>query len=314
MTDARLPGRWLTDPDLEALSDRAWRIHTGALMWSAEQGTDGRILRRTMRLLHPEGGTAEDARPLIDAGLWEAQGEDFQILNWSPTQTLAATIERARDNNRRNQANWRERQRNQSPGISDDISAYSVGEERRGKDSSPAPLPNPPSPLAPESGHRPQRSRVGAPPLQAEDEARGSDPEISPVSEFEAWYAAYPVDRNKPAARKEWAKTRADHPADLLARTKQFARSVQGRDFVTHPATWLRERRWAEIKVTGPSPEYLAWLQTSEGIEFMRRKDPDYQPEESDAIPESEPQPERPPAPGWVAQILQDDERRKEAS
>ena len=40
MTDARLPSRWLTDPDLDALTDRAWRVHTSALMWSAEQGTD----------------------------------------------------------------------------------------------------------------------------------------------------------------------------------------------------------------------------------------------------------------------------------
>src|SRR5690606_7748975 len=83
----------------------------------------------------------------------------------------------------------------------------------------------------------------GAPP-QADDGPGSPTPGTSPADAFEAWYAAYPVDRNKPAARKEWTKTRAEHPADLLARTKQFARSIQGKDprFVKHPATWLRER------------------------------------------------------------------------
>ena len=68
MTDARLPGRWLTDPHLEALSDRLWRVHTGALMWSAEQGTDGLLPRRTLRLLHPEIATLDDAQALVDHG------------------------------------------------------------------------------------------------------------------------------------------------------------------------------------------------------------------------------------------------------
>lgn len=240
MTDARLPGRWLTDPDLEALSDRAWRIHTAALMWSAEQGTDGRIFRRTMRLLHPEGASAEDAQPLIDAGLWEAEGEDFQILKWERTQTLAAAVEQTRERNRRHQAEWRERQRAErtprpriSAYVSDDVSAYAGGEDRRGEDSSPA---------------SPDISIPGAPP-EAED-----------PDQFEAWYAAYPVDQNKPAARREWNKTRAEHPADLLARTKQFARSVRGKDlqFVKHPATWLRDRMWASVTLPSISPDQRA--------------------------------------------------------
>ena len=101
---------------------------------------------------------------------------------------------------------------------------------------------------------------IGAPPLRAEDESRASDPETSTASAFEAWYAAYPVDRNRTAARREWAKTRTEHPADLLARTKQFARSVQGKDlqFVKHPTTWLRDRMWESVSLPTISPDQRA--------------------------------------------------------
>jgi len=101
---------------------------------------------------------------------------------------------------------------------------------------------------------------VGAPPLRADDGRGSSTPGISPADEFEAWYTAYPVDRNKPAARREWAKTRTEHPADLLARTKQFARSVQGKDlqFVKHPTTWLRDRMWESVSLPTISPDQRA--------------------------------------------------------
>lgn len=116
---------------------------------------------------------------------------------------------------------------------------------------------------------------IGAPPLQAEGEGRARDPGVSLVAEFEAWYAAYPRDQNKPAARKEWNNTRADHPGDLLTRTKQFARSVQSKplEYVKHPATWLRERGWESITVQGPSADYLSWIDSPEGREHLRRKE-----------------------------------------
>lgn len=117
-------------------------------------------------------------------------------------------------------------------------------------------------PQSPESGDDLEENSFknpGAPP-QADDGRGSSTPRISPADEFEAWYAAYPVDRNKTAARREWAKTRTEHPADLLARTKQFARSVQGKDlqFVKHPTTWLRDRMWERVVLPTISPDQRA--------------------------------------------------------
>lgn len=115
-------------------------------------------------------------------------------------------------------------------------------------------------PQSPESGDDlEQNSFKGASPL-ADDRGRVSGPRMSDADQFEAWYAAYPVDQNKPAARKEWNKTRAEHPADLLARTKQFARSLRGKDlqFVKHPATWLRDRMWERVTLPSISPDQRA--------------------------------------------------------
>lgn len=251
MTDARLPGRWLTDPDLEALSDRSWRIHTGALMWSAEQGADGRIFRRTMRLLHPEGASAEDAQPLIDAGLWEVEGEDFQILKWERTQTLAAAVEQTRERNRRHQAEWRERQRagrtprpRISADVSDDVSAYAGGEDRRGEDSSPS---------------SPDISIQGAPlPADADDL-------------IEQFWDLYPVHRRgtKTAIRAAWEEI--SPPADVIARLRAWIPTSEPR-FVPKAEKWLREKRWEQVKITGPSAEYLAWLETPDGQAHAARK------------------------------------------
>lgn len=242
MTDARLPGRWLTDPDLEALSDRSWRIHTGALMWSAEQGTDGRIFRRTMRLLHPEGASAEDAQPLIDAGLWEVEGEDFQILNWERTQTLAAAVEQTRERNRRNQARWRERERDRRseqtsprPRISayesDDISAYAGGEDRRGEDSSPT---------------SPDTSIPGAPP-QAED-----------GDQFEQFWDIYPAHRRgaKKAVRTAWDEVKP--PADVIPRLRAWIPTIKDPQYYPKAEKWLRERRWELVKAPTISPDQRA--------------------------------------------------------
>ena len=79
MTDARLPGRWLMDPAIRALGADHWTVFSWALMWSAEQGTDGRIPRHMLPLLHPNGATVADAEALVRVGLWEADGDDYRV-------------------------------------------------------------------------------------------------------------------------------------------------------------------------------------------------------------------------------------------
>lgn len=106
MVDARLPAEWLGAPRYEDLSDRAFRILAGALMWSNTHGTDGEIPRRCSRLLHPEGDSAEAFAELEGAGFWQATDDGYCLIGWSDAlhQSTAAEVER-------NRANARDRQR-----------------------------------------------------------------------------------------------------------------------------------------------------------------------------------------------------------
>lgn len=137
MTDAHLPGRWLTDPRMDALSDRAWRTFTGSLMWSNEQGTDGEIPQRALRLLHPEGVDGPTAAELVAAVLWKPLDTGFQVLGWNKSQSLAIDVQWQLERNRTNQAAKRKRDREKAQAgraVTGDVSDYAGGQDRTGKD------------------------------------------------------------------------------------------------------------------------------------------------------------------------------------
>lgn len=111
-TDARLPSHWLTDPDVDLLTDRAWRTFTGALMWSNGAGTDGRIPPNALRFLHPLGVDDPTAAELVTGGYWRSvEGGGYQVTEWTRTQSLAAEVERLRENNRLRKQQQRQRER-----------------------------------------------------------------------------------------------------------------------------------------------------------------------------------------------------------
>jgi hypothetical protein len=150
VTDARMPDRWLYQPEYDGLSDRAWRTMTSSLMWSAGQGTDGVLPVTSLRFLHPLGVDEATAQELIDAGKWEKTGNGFQVLNWQKSQSLAADVEKQRDRNRENVKAYRAR-KGESPHDEDDyvidvetgevigdnsgdVHGVPVGKARTGKD------------------------------------------------------------------------------------------------------------------------------------------------------------------------------------
>lgn len=118
MTDARLPGYWLTELRFTDMDDRTWRIFTGALMWCAEQGTDGAIEERHFRFLYADGLTKDDIDALMAAELVDRTETGIQLRGWSDDrglrQSLDATVRGYRDRKRRNQADYRERLRSRS--------------------------------------------------------------------------------------------------------------------------------------------------------------------------------------------------------
>lgn len=111
MTDARLRGSWLGKILFDDLSDPAWRVFTSALMWCAEQGTDGRIPARYLRQLHPSGEHAEAFAELARVGIWKRTPEGYELIDWSGDlgQSTAEQVERYRANNRERVARSRAR-------------------------------------------------------------------------------------------------------------------------------------------------------------------------------------------------------------
>lgn len=113
MVDARLRDEWLGKVKFDLLPDAAWRVFTGALMWSAKNGTDGDIPSRYLRVLHPDGEKPDAFEQLIAAAVWSRTPSGFYMADWSGAlgQSPAAVVETQKENARVRQAAYREKMR-----------------------------------------------------------------------------------------------------------------------------------------------------------------------------------------------------------
>jgi hypothetical protein len=113
MVDARLPAEWLGSIRIDNLSDRAFRVLAGALMWCNGQGTDGAVPARYTKYLHPDGDDPAAFDELEQAGLWKHLDDGYRLVGWSSAlrQSTAEEVERYREGARRRQKEYRDRQR-----------------------------------------------------------------------------------------------------------------------------------------------------------------------------------------------------------
>lgn len=79
-------------------------------------------------------------------------------------------------------------------------------------------------------------------------------------SDFDRFWASYPRKVGKDAARKAWHARKKELPpiADILAAVDAQRRSdawqKDGGQFIPHPATWLRQGRWADEVIVAGQP------------------------------------------------------------
>jgi hypothetical protein len=134
MTDTRLPSRWLLDPAMEQLTDRAWRTFTGSLMWSNEAGTDGFMPRRSLRFFHPEGVDSATLAEIMAAGLWVQEGNDLRVPDWEKNgQELREVVDGRRAGARERKRAERDRKKKAAAeSVTRDVTR--VEEDRQGKD------------------------------------------------------------------------------------------------------------------------------------------------------------------------------------
>lgn len=87
---------------MDDLSDVAWRVFTGGLMWSVENGTDGFIPERYTRWLHPDGPQESAFAELVKAGVWKRTSAGYQFVDWEGDlgQSTAQEVEAYREKNR----------------------------------------------------------------------------------------------------------------------------------------------------------------------------------------------------------------------
>ena len=95
MVDARLPARWLQMMQFDALSDEAWRVFTGGLMWCVANSTDGHVPARYLKELHPGGVKPAAYDEILAGGLWEETTDGYQFIEWRKVlgQSTAQEVE-----------------------------------------------------------------------------------------------------------------------------------------------------------------------------------------------------------------------------
>ena len=154
MTDTRLPDRWLADPNMDRLSDKDWRVFTSALMYCNRYGTDGAINQFHFKFLQPVDKPDQSLTNLVEAGLAEWEGTQFQFKNWSTDlgQSTAEYIRRKRAENAQKSRNKRALRKSVSVGdvprdvprdvpgdvpgdVPRDVGQVRTGKDRKGKDS-----------------------------------------------------------------------------------------------------------------------------------------------------------------------------------
>lgn len=136
MTDSRLRGEWLNSMKFDDLSDSAWRVFTSALMWCNENGTDGFVPTRYLKMLHPDGIKADAHAELVSASLWEQLPSGYRLQGWSGAlgQSTANEVETYKANARERQQRWRDREREKKAkrvGFTDslrDVTRYETGD------------------------------------------------------------------------------------------------------------------------------------------------------------------------------------------
>ncbi|WP_168627356.1 hypothetical protein [Cryobacterium sp. BB307] len=100
---------------------------------------------------------------------------------------------------------------------------------------------------------------------------KGASP-LADTEEFDRFWSLYPTHRRgaKKPTRAAWDESQP--PADVVARLRAWIPTTDPR-FVPRAEKWLHERRWELVKITSPSAEYLAWLETPEGQAHAARKE-----------------------------------------
>lgn len=90
MTWFRVDDAMALSPAVLAAGNRAMGLWVRAGAWSAQHLTEGHVPATVVRLL---GGTRADTTALVDAGLWQPDGDDWAFRDWAASNPSKEQVE-----------------------------------------------------------------------------------------------------------------------------------------------------------------------------------------------------------------------------
>lgn len=241
MTDARLRGAWLGRLRFDSLSDAAWRVFTSALMWSAEQGTDGMIPARYLRQLHPDGEQPGAFQELTEAGIWEpAEAGGYQMVGWGADlgQSTAAEVLRYRENARERQQRRRERLKGVQSTDRVDGDRQAVTGDLSMRDVHGDITHDASSDVTHDVTHDVGKGK-------GKGEVQGQGTRANALVDFDAFWDAYPRHTQREATRRAWDAFGGNHAA-LITAAERYAASLNSVRFARRPDLWITEQTWRD--------------------------------------------------------------------
>lgn len=242
MTWAKLDDAFPEHPKVDRLSDGAFRLHVGAIVWSCRWLTDGYLPPDRVGRMSRTFKTGQVAE-LIRAGLWEEKGDGWQIHDFLDYQLPAEKVlaKREAEASRMRQKRSRSQQRSgERPGERGTEPAGDVGGMLTGP--VPVPVPNPKvNPLA---------TSVDAEPV---DNPQSVAVAPSPVDHgFTAFWDEYPRRSGKRIGKAEaergWKRLSTGERLQALAGVEHYRAACEaaGGPLAMDAHRWLAKKRWED--------------------------------------------------------------------
>lgn len=223
-----------------AAGNPAMGLWVRAGSWCAQNLTDGFIPRHMLLAF----GTTQQAKRLVDVGLWERVEGGYGFHEWTERQPRRDDVEAERLAARERMRDMRAKKKGVKKTPSPQVQPESSENVRANKPRSsgevrdvfgnpdPVPVPVP--------------THLKTPALRG-----GSD------TSFDEFWNAYGKKVGKGAAEKSWAKAIKQATPELIIAAAVEHRAFHMREktaarFIPHPATWLNEKRWTDERTDTP--------------------------------------------------------------
>ncbi|MCX8648702.1 hypothetical protein J3U01_09840 [Bifidobacterium sp. B4107] len=252
--DDRLP----LNPKMAGVSIAAVGLWVEAGAWASASQTDGQVLKRLLRVLHPDA-SEKLAEELVAAGLWEDQGDHWQIhdfLKYNPPreEVEAKKARRSRAGKLGGIKSGKSRRSKREANA--EANAKANAEAKHEAKTNPVPVPVPYISTNVDISPKP-------PTGVESDEEQIREPSSEPTVEFTQFWSLYPNHDYEDAAVREFRRVRRRRVSlvALLQGAQMLRDEHRDPRYIPAAAKWLHDGGWknrprprAPASSSGPVP------------------------------------------------------------